>query len=630
MSSHRMIEILSMLQGAEDYANFSPRFVNFFWFYKGFKARGALRSSRRLGLLAHWVVSICGGAILALGLLPGLCALPELDAQQAKVLPKEAITKFLSAQIYGGRIESLVRQYHVDFELTPELEQQLRSLGATDELLEALRSNYQPPPQPLHLAELPVNALNAATLPIPLPVKLVTVAELAQQHYRQGRADTAASKWDAAVWEFEESIRLQPKDASAHEWLGLALTNQGRYNAAVQQYKTVQRMRPGDAESYNGAGIALYRKGDLDGAIAAYRRALMLDMASAAIHNNLGTALNKKGDLDGAIREYEEALRLAPLDPKTHNNLGVALAQKKNWQGAIHEYREAIKLDGKDPVVLYDLGRGYAGANEIPAAITVLDDAIARDPGMVQAHSLLASLLNETGSTWDAFAEYVKTAQLNPADAVAQGNAGTILARESCWREAAGRLQRASALLPNDASLHSNLGMALENLGNLEGAVEQFQAALRLDEKNKDYRNWMRQASHKLKKGGPVTVEAEPASCQTLGTLAEQAESSLAKGMAPGDPAPIGSGYSMPTAINKPEPPYTEAARRTRATGVVRLMVVVDAKGIPIEVREVSRRLGEGLDESAINTVRKWKFSPGTLNGQPVPASVELKVNFQL
>ncbi len=590
-----------------------------------------MSGSRSAGFVQQLVVVARWEATLACALVLGLCLPVKLDAQQPKALPEEAIIKFLTAQIYSGRIETLVKQRHVDFQLTPNLEQRLRSLGATNELLDTLRGNYQPPSKPLQLAELPESGINAAALPVPLPVKLVTVAELAQQHYLQGRSDAAASKWDAAVSQFEESLRLEPRDASAHEWLGLALTNQGDLDAAMKQFKTVQQIKPDDAEGYNGAGIVLYRKGELDGAIAEYSRALKLDMTSAAIHNNLGTALNKKGDLDGAIREYEEALRLAPQDGKTHNNLGVALAGKKDWQGAIHQYREAIRLDGKDPVVLYDLGRGYAAANDIPSAITVLNDAIVHDPGMVQAHALLANLLNQSGSTWDAFAEYVKTAKLDPADAMAQGNAGTILAREGCWRGAAERLQKAAALRPDDPALHSNLGLAYENLGNLKGALEQYQTALSLDARNKEYRNGVRETSRRVKRPGPLTLEVEPPSCRTLALMAEQAEASLAKGANPGEsPADSGSLYSMPAATFKPAPPYTETARRTRATGIVRLLVVVDSEGDPIEVREISKRLGEGLDESAINTVRKWKFSPGTLNGKPVPASIEVKINFQL
>jgi protein TonB len=37
-----------------------------------------------------------------------------------------------------------------------------------------------------------------------------------------------------------------------------------------------------------------------------------------------------------------------------------------------------------------------------------------------------------------------------------------------------------------------------------------------------------------------------------------------------------------------------------------------------------------GLDEKAIEAVRKWRFEPGQKDGWPVPVLVEIQVNFRL
>jgi TonB family protein len=44
----------------------------------------------------------------------------------------------------------------------------------------------------------------------------------------------------------------------------------------------------------------------------------------------------------------------------------------------------------------------------------------------------------------------------------------------------------------------------------------------------------------------------------------------------------------------------------------------------------VQRTLGLGLDEKAIEAVRKWKFEPAMKNGQPVAVQVNVEVNFRL
>lgn len=94
----------------------------------------------------------------------------------------------------------------------------------------------------------------------------------------------------------------------------------------------------------------------------------------------------------------------------------------------------------------------------------------------------------------------------------------------------------------------------------------------------------------------------------------------------------VGDGVQPPQFISKldPEPPYTPEARKAKLSGIVVLSVVVSATGKVVEVKEVSKPLGLGLDESAIKTVRSWKFKPGTRNGAPVPVRVTTQITFRL
>jgi periplasmic protein TonB len=44
----------------------------------------------------------------------------------------------------------------------------------------------------------------------------------------------------------------------------------------------------------------------------------------------------------------------------------------------------------------------------------------------------------------------------------------------------------------------------------------------------------------------------------------------------------------------------------------------------------VVRKLGLGLDQKAIATVRQWRFEPATKAGQPVPILINIQVQFRL
>jgi len=91
----------------------------------------------------------------------------------------------------------------------------------------------------------------------------------------------------------------------------------------------------------------------------------------------------------------------------------------------------------------------------------------------------------------------------------------------------------------------------------------------------------------------------------------------------------IGGGVTAPTLIYKVEPEYSEEARKAKFQGTVVLYVVVDEKGMPRDLKVV-RALGLGLDEKAIEAVKKWRFRPGYLNGKAVAVAATIEVNFRL
>ena len=91
----------------------------------------------------------------------------------------------------------------------------------------------------------------------------------------------------------------------------------------------------------------------------------------------------------------------------------------------------------------------------------------------------------------------------------------------------------------------------------------------------------------------------------------------------------VGGGVSAPIPIYKPEPAYSEEARKAKYQGTVVLWIVVDAQGNVTDSRVV-RPLGLGLDEKAVETVRTWKFKPALRNMVPVPVRVIVEVTFRL
>ena len=86
---------------------------------------------------------------------------------------------------------------------------------------------------------------------------------------------------------------------------------------------------------------------------------------------------------------------------------------------------------------------------------------------------------------------------------------------------------------------------------------------------------------------------------------------------------------SKPRLLRRAEPEYSEEARKAKHQGKVILSIEIweDGKAHNIRVKE---GLGFGLDEKAIEAVRRCRFAPGTKDGKPVRVASQYIIEFRL
>jgi len=109
-------------------------------------------------------------------------------------------------------------------------------------------------------------------------------------------------------------------------------------------------------------------------------------------------------------------------------------------------------------------------------------------------------------------------------------------------------------------------------------------------------------------------------------------------GAGPGDkpgccgegPVPAGrDGVSAPTVVYRVEPQYSEEARKARYEGTVVLQAIIRKDG-KVDVLNLVRSLGFGLDQNAIEALKQWRFRPATKDGQAVDSTINIEVRFNL
>ena len=165
---------------------------------------------------------------------------------------------------------------------------------------------------------------------------------LGYSYYKAGQLDSAVACLRRAI---ELLPTYAPTRAKAYANLGNVLIAQGRYNEAIRQFSEALRLNPNDADAHNDFGAALQQLGDREQAIAHLRTAIRLQPDHGRAHYNLATVFRYLGDSDEALRELQTARRLLPDRPEVFYDLGVLLSNHERYAEACANFAEALRLN---------------------------------------------------------------------------------------------------------------------------------------------------------------------------------------------------------------------------------------------------------------------------------------------
>jgi TonB family protein len=116
------------------------------------------------------------------------------------------------------------------------------------------------------------------------------------------------------------------------------------------------------------------------------------------------------------------------------------------------------------------------------------------------------------------------------------------------------------------------------------------------------------------------------------GTLGLSQPVLIAPGPPPPPPPPspppqrIGSDVAQANLINQVAPVYPPLARAARLQGTVVMQVLIDRQGAIANVSVISGH--ELLVDAAVDAVKKWRYKPVLLNGQPIDVVTTITANF--
>ncbi len=284
-----------------------------------------------------------------------------------------------------------------------------------------------------------------------------TVALLAQ-----GLADHRAGRLDDASANFQAAVRQAPETAQAWRMLGLVAQQQGRFADSLEPTRRALTLEC-NAHDLSNLAHALNRLGRFEEARAAAEAAIEQAPTLAAAQANLGVALRAVGLRSDAVERFRSAVRLEPHNAEAHANLGVILTELGAAQEAQAALETALGLAPTWADGWFNLGNARLHQLRFADAEAAYRRALELEPGHADAHANLAAAHKALGRQELALAHYADAARLKPQDARVLQNHALMLAELGRPQDAVPVYEAAIAVEPEMASLHANLGAALQD-----------------------------------------------------------------------------------------------------------------------------------------------------------------------
>jgi len=467
-----------------------------------------------------------------------------------------------------------------------------------------------------------------------------------------GRVYARKRNFDMADAQFRKQIELNPRDRYAHMNLASSLRSQQKCDQAIPEFQLAVELTPESAGPHAGLAQCYLDQGKQEPGIAELDKAAALTSSGPGWNSLAWTMAEHQVQLERAEQYARLAvsmdatgLTLVSLDPLTPGAFGRTRALTAAW----------------DTLGWVFFLRGdLASAEKYLLAAWALFENPTISDHLAQLYEKLGRKEEAMGYSALAVAEGEDLSEARDSDVAAVSNSKQRLARLALpsadldktsqdWQRRLG--QQNSFTLPNPASHAGEAEFALLRIHGQSSAKARWMAG---DAALKDFESELAARTPVTPDGagaidllrwGTLSCKKPGAECSfRLASARDAVYAELRSTVKPvatppagqtaaNDPYPgayrVGGGVSPPKAIYAPDPQYSKQARAAHVEGRVVLWLIVDADGLPQEIK-VQRAQGMGLDEEAIKAVQQWRFQPAMKDGKPVPVMINVEVNFRL
>lgn len=237
-----------------------------------------------------------------------------------------------------------------------------------------------------------------------------------------------------AIAAFSQGLRRQPSQPNSHYALGVLYTKQDKYGRAIYHYQSALRFRPSWGQAAFRLGTVFHRIGYSMQALEAYQMAILLDDKSTDAHFALALLHESRGETRLAIKHYRKAILLQPSLAKAHLLLSRALMKMKAYEAASDVCAHAIALLPKDALLRNNLGQILKEKGETQAALVSYQQAVRLDEKLVSAHRNLSRLCRSAQDLTQAAGHLQSALALEPDNVSLLNDHASLLIAQGKWR----------------------------------------------------------------------------------------------------------------------------------------------------------------------------------------------------
>ncbi|MCW2568534.1 MAG: hypothetical protein JWN54_2631 [Mycobacterium sp.] len=243
-----------------------------------------------------------------------------------------------------------------------------------------------------------------------------------------------------------------------------------------------ERLDPEDHQLHRTVLLAnrarlLVRMGDYDGAVQAFEDVLARDAEYHEPYFDRAVAHKARGDLHGALRDLDHAIELSVAFTDAYYNRADVQLELGDAEAAFADLGTALDIDPDYADARLNRAALLLGAGELDAAAADVEHGLSVSPENANLWSAKGLVCSEQGAETEALECFATALALDPRLADAYGNRAVLHFSADRITEAVADLNQAIALSDTPVP-RVNRGIALQELGDAQAAIRDFDAAL--------------------------------------------------------------------------------------------------------------------------------------------------------